>query len=459
MKPFLCRILDMLRLLLQTVSNVGVVPAMSRGASRLVRLTNQVALSAIGVAVLIGGYALLVREWVPFIAAVVCCCSCSVAIWLNARQRTTLAKVYMLFINGNVAVAAGVLLTGTEANTTSFLLAAILLIGLVLNNEQDKRTFYTISLLTVVEYIALEPLSYLIPSVAPLHGSTLVMMRLLTNVSVSILMFATTAYFLSLVNTGQAALEQVNTRLAEANSQLHEANEELLKLNQEKNEFLGIAAHDLKNPLNGIRGNAEFLREYGAEMAFEEQKKFITSIVDASDRMFSLIKNLLDVNMLEEEGVAVHLAGINPNALVAHLVEQYQSRAQAKNIRLHPPLEQAGVLVYADEQALMQVLDNLVSNAVKYSPSGTNIFVRVLRTNGTVRFEIQDEGPGISLEDQTKLFGKFARLSAQPTGGEHSTGLGLSIVKKLVEAMSGRVWCESELGKGATFVVELPAKA
>jgi signal transduction histidine kinase len=133
------------------------------------------------------------------------------------------------------------------------------------------------------------------------------------------------------------------------------------------------------------------------------------------------------------------------------------------------------VKVIADEQALMQVLDNLVSNAVKYSPHGKNVYIKTIHhTEGQMaemtfkstpltllpstflRIEITDEGPGISEEDMKKLFGKFARLSAQPTGGEHSTGLGLSIVKKMVEGMRGRVWCESEQGNGATFIVELP---
>jgi len=98
-----------------------------------------------------------------------------------------------------------------------------------------------------------------------------------------------------------------------------------------------------------------------------------------------------------------------------------------------------------------------VSNAVKYSPPGKNIHVRLKKLPEVIRCEVQDEGPGLSAEDQKKLFGKFARLSAKPTGGEHATGLGLSIVKKLVEAMNGQVWCESEPGEGAKFVVQLPA--
>jgi signal transduction histidine kinase len=98
---------------------------------------------------------------------------------------------------------------------------------------------------------------------------------------------------------------------------------------------------------------------------------------------------------------------------------------------------------------MVQVMENLLSNAVKYSPPGKPIHVRLRKLPDSVRFEVQDEGPGLSAEDQKQLFGKFARLSAKPTGGESATGLGLSIVKRMVEGMSGKVWCESEPGKGA----------
>jgi signal transduction histidine kinase len=136
---------------------------------------------------------------------------------------------------------------------------------------------------------------------------------------------------------------------------------------------------------------------------------------------------------------------------------QYEQQAKSKNIHIFVHNTATVSTVLADEQAVIQVLDNLISNAVKYSPHGKQVFVRVLRNAQNVRVEVQDEGEGISEADMTKLFGKFARLSARPTGGEHSTGLGLSIVKKMVEAMNGRVWCESELGKGATFIVKLPS--
>ena len=138
------------------------------------------------------------------------------------------------------------------------------------------------------------------------------------------------------------------------------------------------------------------------------------------------------------------------------MVEAQRPRALAKSQTLRLESLTGPVPAVIDPSVTVQVIENLVSNAVKYSPPGKNIFVRLLQPAEAIRCEVQDEGPGLSAEDQKKLFGKFARLSAKPTGGEHSTGLGLSIVKKMVEAMNGRVWCESELGKGATFVVQFP---
>jgi signal transduction histidine kinase len=139
------------------------------------------------------------------------------------------------------------------------------------------------------------------------------------------------------------------------------------------------------------------------------------------------------------------------------VVETQRPHATIKQQTIHLESEASSVVVLVDPSLAVQVLENLISNAVKYSPPGKSIFVRLKKHAQGVRVEVQDEGPGLSAEDQKKLFGKFARLSAKPTGGEHSTGLGLSIVKKMVEAMKGKVWCESELGRGATFIVEFPA--
>jgi signal transduction histidine kinase len=138
-------------------------------------------------------------------------------------------------------------------------------------------------------------------------------------------------------------------------------------------------------------------------------------------------------------------------------VETQLPRAAAKQQTFYQEPAVGSCTVAIDPILMVQVLENLLSNAVKYSPPGKSIFIRVKKEASAVRLEVEDQGPGLSAEDQKKLFGKFARLSAKPTGGENSTGLGLSIVKKMVEAMNGQVWCESQPGRGATFILMLPA--
>jgi signal transduction histidine kinase len=270
------------------------------------------------------------------------------------------------------------------------------------------------------------------------------------------------------IENANIELQERNTLLIDANeelqntySQIHqqtkslqEKNLALEQLNNEKNDLVAIVAHDLKNPIAAIRGLSELTHQQIDEGA--QIKEIIAQISRTADRMLELVKNILDMNRLESGTVQINVVAFDIEPLTKGIVSTFTEQAAAKSITLNFHSKEANIIVQADEQATMQILENLISNAVKYSPHGKNIFVRVQSQKNTVRVEVQDEGPGISEEDMKKLFGKFARLSARPTGGEHSTGLGLSIVKKMVEAMNGRVWCESELGKGATFIVELP---
>src|SRR5882724_4026275 len=179
-------------------------------------------------------------------------------------------------------------------------------------------------------------------------------------------------------------------------------------------------------------------------------------ICDTAVRMAEMVQNLLDSNRIECGEMKLKFAPIELCSVLGSVVEAYRPRAAAKRQTIHLQNGTTPVTVLVDATVIVQVLENLVSNAVKYSPPGKSIHVRLRKLPDTVRFEVRDEGPGLDAEDQKKLFGKFARLSAKPTGGENATGLGLSIVKKMVEAMNGRVWCESEPGRGATFVVQLP---
>ena len=250
------------------------------------------------------------------------------------------------------------------------------------------------------------------------------------------------------------------TEIEIANTQLQEQNVKLAKLNTQKNDFLGMAAHDLKNPLMSIRDLAQAIEE--GSLNPTDTKEFAGLIHTSADRMFALIKDLLNTNAIEQGGIRIAPELFDMNMLLQNVIANYHRQAEAKSIIFDffqdPPAQ--AIFCFADPSLTLQVMDNIVSNAVKYSPQGKRVFVRVIRQPiRFVRVEVRDEGQGLSDEDKKKLFGRFAKLSARPTAGEHSTGLGLSIAKNLVEMMNGRIWCESEPERGATFVIELPSRA
>lgn len=250
-----------------------------------------------------------------------------------------------------------------------------------------------------------------------------------------------------------------NLELLAEKNKTEDLNAQLRASNSEKSEILGVVAHDLQNPLTSIMLSGEILTDLVAKRHHDGIPRVVDNINVVAVRMLEIVRNLLNVNLLESGVLTLRQESFDIVPILHRAIEQYAPAARAKNITLHLRAEEANRMVLADSQAVARVLDNLLSNAIKYSPHGKNIEVRLRSGQNMVRVEVQDEGAGISPEDMKKLFVKFARLSAVPTGGEHSTGLGLSIVKKMVEAMNGRVWCESEIGKGATFLVELPVRA
>lgn len=251
----------------------------------------------------------------------------------------------------------------------------------------------------------------------------------------------------------ESGRERAFGKMQRALSALETSNQELVRLNQEKNDFLGIAAHDLKNPLTVVIGTAGLL---GIVRDPEKSKQMAGKIAAAGERMLHLIKNLLDVNAIEQGKFTSNIQRHDLLEIARAVVENNSSAATRKEIRLHIE-STAACWAMSDLNATTQVLDNLISNAVKYSPLKTTVHVTTELRSGRAFVRVRDEGPGISVEDQRKMFGKFTRLSALPTGGESSNGLGLSIVKRLAEAMHGSVRCESKLGQGATFILELPA--
>lgn len=233
------------------------------------------------------------------------------------------------------------------------------------------------------------------------------------------------------------------------------AERELVELNQLKNKLLGMAAHDMRNPLVSVRGFSEILLSGELGPVEEAQREFLTLIHSASQEMLTLVNDLLDVSIIESGQLTLRLQSGNLNDLLGTRLKIIQISADAKDIAIQHSLKSVPDSRF-DSNRIGQVIDNLLGNAIKFSPSGSTVFVSLTANQQDVVVDVRDEGPGLSSEDQSKLFGEFQRLSAQPTNGEKSTGLGLAIVKKIVEAHQGQVSVKSELGKGSTFSFSLP---
>lgn len=261
-----------------------------------------------------------------------------------------------------------------------------------------------------------------------------------------------------------AKLEAQAREITLASTQIQEQNHALQDLNVRKNELIGVVAHDLKNPLSGILMSSSLMLRYYDKMTKDDILQNIQRIKETGERMNKIILDLLDIEAIESGKFNLTLDDVEIDEIVRATANDYKEAAERKHISLllesAPNLTQAKV----DKHALRQILDNLVSNAIKYSPHDRRVWLTTRESKSCtesstsmIEIEVRDEGPGLSVEDQSKLFGRFAKLTPQPTGGEHSTGLGLSIVKQLAEAMGGQVVCTSELGVGTTFTVRVMA--
>lgn len=239
-------------------------------------------------------------------------------------------------------------------------------------------------------------------------------------------------------------------------SELAEQNEELRKLDDIKNKFLGIAAHDLRNPLSNIQIAASMLTDPPAELTKDDSELLIDDINRQSQYMLALIDDLLDVSQIESGYLELRLERLPMKPFLIDAVHRHTHPALLKKIQvLCQP--SPGSMVCADPIRLRQVIDNLISNAVKYSPQGSTVTVGAKKSEGQWKISVQDEGPGIQPEDRERLFRYFSRLASRPTGGEKSTGLGLAISCRIVEAHGGQIGVDSEVGRGSTFWFTLPA--
>lgn len=238
--------------------------------------------------------------------------------------------------------------------------------------------------------------------------------------------------------------------------EIEHKNVELNKLNEEKNYFLGMASHDLRNPLGNIITFANFIEDEAAISLSEEHKNYLKIIINTSRGMMELLDNLLDISRIESGEMMGIKSDFNVKDFIISCVNQTKNSADKKNIQLGFSIGDSVKSIHGNQVQLSQVLINLISNAIKFSHAKTSVEVTADILDGQVVIKVTDQGQGIPESEQSKVFDAFTKTSVRSTAGEGSTGLGLNIAKKLIENHGGKIWLTSKKGKGSTFAFSIP---
>ncbi len=253
------------------------------------------------------------------------------------------------------------------------------------------------------------------------------------------------------------SLERRSSELAAANEELSVRNQEVERTNRLKSEFLASMSHELRTPLNTILGFSELLAEESAGALNEKQKRFLTHIQRDAGHLLELINDILDLSKIEAGRLELHLERFPMAGSVAEALTSIRPLAATKGIRLDSDLDAEWVLL-ADRLRFKEILYNLLSNAIKFTPSGGRVWIESSMVEGAVCIMVGDTGIGIAAEEQQPIFESFHQASATTKGVREGTGLGLAITKRLVELHGGKIWLESEPGKGSRFFFTLGLK-
>jgi signal transduction histidine kinase len=253
-------------------------------------------------------------------------------------------------------------------------------------------------------------------------------------------------------------IRRLQIALEKQNQQLEANYEQLRALTEQKDEFLRIASHDLKNPLTGILCSASLVNDFvkpGTTMN-DEMHQCLGRIIRQSRVMQKIIEDFLDFRALEDGQMRLVAIPMDLNETIGPVHERNEGYAREKSVNLVLELEETLPQIQADAARLSQVIENFISNSIKFSPRDTRTVVRTRSTTDSVIFEVEDSGPGLTDEDMGKLFVKYAQLSNKPTGGEKSSGLGLAICRKIIDLHGGKIGARNNPDLGATFWFELP---
>ena len=250
---------------------------------------------------------------------------------------------------------------------------------------------------------------------------------------------------------------ELNHELNNLTRQLHQANAELKELNQVKNQFLGMAAHDLRKPVGVIMTYTEFVLDEAGDALRDEHRQFLRTCLNAATGMKQLIDDFLDVAIIESGRLRLNLTTVSVSDILVGVLEIGHLIAARKKVHMLSDSADDKKTIRVDMPKIQQVLINLIGNAVEHSMPGQRVWVSFLWNDRELVFIVRDEGPGIDPKDQVRLFQPFTSASTRKTAGERSVGLGLAIARKVAEAHNGRLWVESIPGRGATFYFALPA--
>lgn len=254
----------------------------------------------------------------------------------------------------------------------------------------------------------------------------------------------------------QELVARVNTclNISRFIKEIKSKNEKLADLNREKDGLMDVVAHDLKSPLKKLSGMLDLIELEGD--LNEQQLVCKNRSKDVINNGLSLIGDLLQLHSLEHSEEPIKPTIIDLNSFIENWLDGFKPTASKKSQELKLSKPNNKIELQTDETILTRILDNLLSNAIKFTEKNKSIYVDFNKSENTIDISIQDEGPGISEEDQKQMFKLFKKLTARPTDGEHSSGLGLAIVKSLVCKLNGKITVESKMGKGTKFIVSLP---
>ncbi|EIC19854.1 sensor histidine kinase [Thiorhodovibrio frisius] len=254
----------------------------------------------------------------------------------------------------------------------------------------------------------------------------------------------------------QNQILMLNRQLNALTRDLHQKNAELAHSNTLKNQFLGMAAHDLRNPLGGIMSYGEFLREEAAPILSSEHREFLDDILKASRTMLRIVEDFLDVSKIESGHLEINPEHVDFSRTLHRTLAMVRPKAARKGVPLQVDAHENLPMLHIDAGKIEQVLANLVSNAIEHSYPNAPVTIRTGLQDSLFHCAVIDQGVGIDAEHIPRLFNPFEKKISQKTGGEPSTGLGLIISKKVVEAHGGRISVTSEKGQGTTFAFVLP---